>query len=82
MKGKTVDLNRFLAQCPQAVLERTLIAEHLLSKGYLMSDLSALPLSVVRSLMREACQFASLRLAEIECKDIFLQKIRLPISLN
>jgi len=82
MSGETIDPNRFLAGGPQSVLERTLVAEYLLSKGYLVSDLNKLPPQVVKSLMEEACQHATLRLAEIESGAKFHKIIRLPISLN
>jgi hypothetical protein len=82
MTGETVHLDRLVAEGPQSILERTLIAEYLLSKGYLTSDLMELPPQAVKSLMSEACRFAAFRLAEIEAKDEFRQKIRLPISLN
>lgn len=82
MSAATIDSNRLLAEGPQSVLERTLIAEYLLGKGYLTSDLKELPPQLAKSLMREACRFADLRLAEIESRAKFQQKIRLPISLN
>ena len=76
------DPNLFEMGGPQAILERTLIAEYLFSKGYLISDLKDLPPQEAKSLMTEACRFAVLRLAEIEARDKFQQKIRLPVSLN
>jgi hypothetical protein len=82
MFGETSDLDRLLAKGPQSVLERTLIAEYLLSKGYLTSDLEELPLQEAKSLMKEACRFTAFKLAEIEAKAELRQKIRLPISLN
>lgn len=68
--------------CPQATLERALIAEYLLGKGYLVSDLKGLPRPVAKRLMKEACRFATLRLAEIESRDQFQHKIRPPTSWN
>lgn len=82
MSATTIDPERLSAEGSKSLLERTLIAEYLLSKGYLMSDLRELPPQVAKSLMREACRFSALRLAEIEAKAEFRQKIRLPISLN
>lgn len=82
MSAATIDPDRLLVEGPQSLLERTLIAEYLFSKGYLTSDLKELPRQLAKRLMREACRFATLRLAEIEAKSKFLQKIRLPISLN
>ncbi len=80
MSEETIDLNPLLAGGSQAVLERTLIAEYLLGKGYLMSDLEELPPRVAKSLMSEARRFVSRRLAEFDFIDRF--QFRLPISLN
>jgi hypothetical protein len=82
MSATAIDPNRLLAEGPQSVLERTLIAEYLLGKGYLTSDLKELPPHLAKSLIKEARRFAALRLAEIESRAKFRQKIRLPISLN
>lgn len=82
MSGEAIDLNRLFAGSQQTVLERTLIAEYLFSRGYLTSDLKKLPPQVAKSLMREACQFAAFRLVEIEAEADICKKIRLPISLN
>jgi len=82
MSGKAIDLNRLFAGSPQSVLERTLIAEYLFSRGYLISDLQNLPPQVAKSLMREACRFTALRLTEIESRANFQWIIKLPISLN
>jgi hypothetical protein len=82
MSGETIDLDRLSDENPLSLLERTLIAEYLFSRGYLMSDLKVLPPRVAKSLMEEACRFAALRLAGIGPWDIFRQKIGLNISLN
>jgi superfamily I DNA and/or RNA helicase len=80
MSEESVDLNLLSAEGSQAVLERTLIAEYLLGKGYLMSDLKELPPQAAKSLMGEASRFAARRLAEFEFIERF--QIRLPFSLN
>jgi hypothetical protein len=82
MSGKAIDPNRLFAGNPQTLLEGTLVAEYLFSRGYLMSEIKELPPQVAKSLMWEACRFAALRLVEIEAKSVLYQKIRLPISLN
>lgn len=82
MPGEAIDLNQPFAGSPQTVLERTLIAEYLLSRGYLMSDLKELPAKAAKRLVREARRFAALRLTEIESKAPFQWMVRLPISLN
>lgn len=70
--GQNVD------KSPESGLDRQLIAEHLLSKGYRMSDLRNLPEEQRKALMREACVYAALRLANIEAKSKFSQKIKAP----
>jgi hypothetical protein len=82
MSAATIDPDRFLGEGPQSTLERTLIAEYLLSQGYLTSELKELPPLVAKRLKGEACRFAALRLAEIEAKAELRQKLRPPISLN
>jgi hypothetical protein len=82
MSTATTDPDRSSGKGPQSLLERTLIAEYLFCKGYLMSDLNELPTQVAKSLMSEACRFAALRLAEIDAKAEFRQVIRLSLSLN
>ena len=82
MSNITTGPGRLREEYPHSILERTLIAEYLLGKGYLMSDLKGLPKHVTRSLMSEASRFAALRLAEIESKANIQWIIRLPISLN
>jgi hypothetical protein len=63
---------------PQSNLERKFIADYLLRKGYRLSDLRKLPEQEVKSLMREACRFASLKLSEIESRYKFRHKIEGP----
>ena len=82
MSAAKNESNWLFAEDSQSILERALTAEYLLGQGYLMSDLKDLPPQLAKSLMREARRFAALRLAEIESKAKFRQKIRLPISLN
>jgi hypothetical protein len=82
MSVSTVDSERLLAEVPQSILERTLIAEYLLCKGYLMSDIKKLPLPVGKMLISDALRFTALRLDWIMFGDDFRSKIRLPITLN
>jgi hypothetical protein len=67
--------NQYLKECPESSLERKLIAEYLLSKGYKMSDVRNLPEPEMIRLMKEACRYAALRLAEIESKSKFRHKL-------
>ena len=82
MSGESLHSDQLSAGSAQAILERALIAEYLLGRGYLMSDLAALPPQAAKELMGEACRFADGKIAEIEAKARFRQEIRLPISLN
>jgi hypothetical protein len=60
----------------ESVLERHLIAEYLLSKGYRVADLQNLPEAQRKELMKEACIYATTKLANIEAKSKFRQKIK------
>jgi len=62
----------------ESTLERKLIAEYLLGKGYTWSDLKDLPKKKANSLMKEACRYATLKLAEIEARSKFRRKIHMP----
>lgn len=63
---------------PQSALERRLIREYLRGKGYRLEDLRRLPKEEAKQLMRQACMYASLKLAEIESKAQFREDIRGP----
>jgi len=71
----TVLHNQLMSECPESSLERKLIAEYLLGKGYRMSDVRKLPEPEMIRLMKEACRYAALRLAEIESRSKFRHKI-------
>lgn len=76
----TLDDDPSLAQGPETALERNLIAEFLLQRGYQMQDLETLPEEVAKKLMQEASRYASLKLSEIESRNRFRQEIRAPGS--
>jgi hypothetical protein len=67
--------NTFELKGPQAALERKYILEYLSSKGYTPKDLLKLSRNESRRLMTEASSYASLRLAEVESRALFLRKI-------
>ena len=75
MVAKKVAVDKRIANGPHSLLERTMIAEYLLAKGYLLSDLKDLPEEEAKKLMKEACLYANLKLAEIEAKAKFRRKI-------
>lgn len=62
----------------QTYLERKLIAEYLSNKGFKLGDLEKLPEAQAKQLMREACSYADLKLAEIESRSKFRKKIQGP----
>jgi hypothetical protein len=63
---------------PQSALERKYIEEYLTEKGYCLSNLQALPEREARRLMREACRYASLKLAEVESRAQLRKEIHYP----
>jgi hypothetical protein len=73
-----VALDRNMLESPQSGLERKLIAEFLLSKGYRKSDLQNMPEEQRKALMKEACIYAAMRLADIEAKSKFRLRIEAP----
>jgi hypothetical protein len=60
---------------PHSLLERQLISDYLMEKGYRLETLKTLPRCQVKELMTEACTYASLKLAEIEARSQFRRKI-------
>jgi hypothetical protein len=79
MSDSTFDVDRCIAEGPETALEEQLLADFLRDKGYRMEDLHKLPADKVKVLMKEACQYASLKLAEIEAKTVFRKEIRPPV---
>jgi hypothetical protein len=78
MPENTVVYERDASETRESILERKLIAEYLLDKGYCLSDLKKLPKKKASNLMKEACRYAALKLAEIEARSKFRQKIQPP----
>ncbi len=71
----TLDLAGCASNGPQSALERKFIEEYLQSKGYRLADLHNLPKEDVKRLMTEACKFTSYKLAEMESRAKFREKI-------
>jgi pyrroline-5-carboxylate reductase len=73
---------KWIADCmkegPQSEIERALLEEFLSRRGLTLAELNKLPAEQVKSLMTEACQYASLKLAQLESKAGFREKIRGP----
>ena len=78
MSPQLKTLNRNTNQNSESVLERHFIAEYLRSKGYRASDLKYLPEEQRKKMMKEACTYAAVKLANIEAKSKFRQKIKGP----
>jgi hypothetical protein len=72
----------FVADClkdgPQSAMEKMLLEEYLQQKGYHLTDLHKLPPEQAKALMVEACQYASLQLAQVESSAHFREKIHRP----
>ena len=73
-KSETDPIER-VDSSPQSALERELIRGYLRGKGYRWEDLRKLPREESKQIMQEACQYASLKLTEIEAKAGFRRKI-------
>lgn len=77
-----LDNTQFISDCfkdgPQSAMEKMLIEEYLQSKGYHLADLKKLPEEQMKALMTEACQYASLKLAQVESTAHFREKIHMP----
>lgn len=63
---------------PQSALEHKFIEEYLERRGYSFTTVSALPANEARALMKEACSYASLKLAEIESRAHMRASIHIP----
>lgn len=73
---------QFVSDCvkdgPQSAMETMLLEEYLQGKGYKMGDLQHLPEAEVKILMTEACQYASMKLAQVESTAHLREKIHMP----
>jgi len=69
------DIDRCEADGPQSTLERMLIEAYLEGKGHSLEGLKKLPPEEAQQLMKEACTYASGKLAEVESKAQFRQDI-------
>jgi hypothetical protein len=78
MSDKPLDLDGCMSEGPESALEKQLVEDYLKTKGYSREDLHHMPEEQARELMREACTYASLKLAELESKSQFREEIRAP----
>ena len=58
-----------------ALLEKSLIEEYLKQKGYSYEDLKKLPAELVEKLMKEASQYASLKMEEVQARAHFVKEL-------
>lgn len=82
MPQETMIPNPLFTKGPQSILERTFVAEYLLIKGYLVSDLDSLHPEVASALLKKACKFSALRLADMEFINTPPWEIHFSFSLN
>lgn len=61
---------------PQWAMAKQLMEEYLDKQGYSLADLKNLPPEKAKALRIEACNYASLKLAQVESKVGFREKIR------
>lgn len=62
---------------PQSELELQFIRQYIQEKGFNRQDLRTMPKNQANELYRQACRYATLRLAEVEARAKFRHKIRL-----
>lgn len=67
---------------PQSILEMTLFAEYLTTKGYLVTDLEKISPQLAETLIREACYYTQYRLNEILQERHYPWCERIQINLN
>ena len=58
-----------------ALLENALIEEYLKEKGYSHEDLKKLPAELVEKLMKEASQYASLKMEEVQARAHLIKEL-------
>lgn len=71
MSQDRIEPNHLSFESPRSILECTFVAEYLLIKGYLVSDLDSLRPEVATDLLSEACKFTAFRLADMDSTDKF-----------
>jgi len=59
-----------------AFLEKTLIEEYLQQKGYSHEVLKKLPAEFAEKLMKEASQYASLKMEEVKARAHFVKELQ------
>ena len=78
MSDIPLDVDECMSKGPESALEKHLVEDYLKTKSYTLEELHRLPPEVAKPLMKEACSYASLKLAELESKSKFRDDIRAP----
>jgi hypothetical protein len=65
-----------------ALLEKALIEEYLQEKGCSHEDLKTMPAAVVEKLMKEASQYASLKMEEVSARAHLIKELHDASSLE
>jgi hypothetical protein len=60
---------------PNAVLEKALMEEYLKEQGYSLEKLKELPKALAEKLMKEASQYASLKMEDVEARARFVEEL-------
>lgn len=60
---------------PNAVVENALIKEYLQEHGYSHESLKKFPPKLVKRIMQEASQYASLKMEEVEARAHFVKEL-------
>lgn len=60
---------------PNAMLEKALIEEYLKEKGYSHEALKTLPPKLVKKIMQEASQYASLKMEEVSARAHLVKEL-------
>ena len=62
-------------ETPSATLERVLLDEFLSARGHTWTSVRGLDPGAAAALLRDASEYASLRLAEIECRSDYVSAL-------
>jgi hypothetical protein len=82
MPGTIPSPDEWFQSHESSLLERVFFAEYLLSRGYLVSDLSCIPPRQASRLQWDAAVFTRRRMAEIKPFGVLPWDTHLPICLN
>lgn len=63
-----------------AIMEKALIEEYLREKGCSLETLNQFPVETAQRLMKEASQYASLKMEEVEARAHFVQELHNDVS--